>query len=199
MLAWQHCKSSAEVVSNAFWLSHTVLCLQNVFNGSVLTLKANVCKSKHSQNSRFVSYQSAGPRIAHGFFELWGVGVPFLQNCWYLTWAVWRGKEDGGNQMADKPPMRPVSGGTLRFFHGDIPPPAEIVAVVLPRWEKGCETPTSWWWGSGTRVSGWQQKFPGSNNKIEQTGKRDTLCKSERCWVKGGGGGTQTVFSCAMR
>lgn len=45
--------------------------------------------------------------------------------------------------MADKPPTRPVSGGTLRFFHGDIPPPPEMVAVVLPQSEKGCETPTS--------------------------------------------------------
>lgn len=31
------------------------------------------------------------------------------------------------------------------------------------------------------------RSFPDSNNKIEQTGKRDAVCKSERCWVKGWG------------
>lgn len=31
------------------------------------------------------------------------------------------------------------------------------------------------------------RSFPDSNNKIEQTGRRDAVCKSERCWVKGWG------------
>lgn len=29
----------------------------------------------------------------------------------------------------------------MSFFHGDVPPPPEMVAVVLPSTEKCCETP----------------------------------------------------------
>lgn len=35
--------------------------------------------------------------------------------------------------------------------------------------------------------TGGLRSFPDSNNKIEQTGKSDEVCKSERCLVKGWG------------
>lgn len=59
-----------------------------------------------------------------------------------------------------------------------------MLAVVLPQSEKWCETPHHDHGGEVVELAvsvAEGRSFPDSNNKIEQTGKRDALCKSERC------------------